>query len=63
MEINDEFICSCTGKVYDPGWCNVMVDVVNECIKPTVMPDEYIQHEDFRERCKKCPVYRDFIGE
>ncbi len=61
VHIYDGFICLQTGKVCDTGWCNVMVDVVNDFAPCTCVPAEYTSHSDYRDRCKNCDIYQDFM--
>ena len=57
---NEQIICANTGKPMDFGWCNVMFDQLGLEGKSKVVPAEYIQHDNWQERCKNCPVYNEY---
>ncbi len=61
-DIYADFICAQTNAVCDTGWCNVMVDVVNDFAPVSCVPVEYTSHSDFKDRCKLCAVYKDFCN-
>lgn len=49
--------CPIVNKEIDEGQCVVIVDISEDCIKETMLPNDIIKVTEWRKICKNCEYH------